>query len=147
MPDPTPKPASQRRRRNSAAAVRLPVDGPGVKAPKLPACKPALLASTKAWWATVWASPMAAVYLDADVPALVRLARLIDMDSRGLADGVTRSEIRQLEDRFGLSPLSRRRLQWEIDQATAPRPSSNVSRTKTSVGYGNLRVVLDDAAG
>lgn len=90
---------------------------------------------------------MAAVYLDADVPALVRLARLIDQDSRGLADGVTRSEIRQLEDRFGLSPLSRRRLQWEIDQAAAPRPQGNVSRTKTSAGYGNLRVVLDDAAG
>jgi hypothetical protein len=27
------------------------------------------------------------------------------------------AEMRQLEDRLGLSPLSRRRLQWEIEQA------------------------------
>jgi hypothetical protein len=32
----------------------------------------------EAWWGTVWGSPMAAVYVDADVPALRRLASLID---------------------------------------------------------------------
>jgi uncharacterized protein YerC len=60
---------------------------------------------------------MATVYTEADVPALIRLARFMDLDCRGLADSTTRSEIRQLEDRFGLSPLARRRLEWEIKQA------------------------------
>lgn len=75
--------------------------------------------ATRDWWRTVWASPMAAVYLDADVPALVRLAGLVDLVNRGTATTMTLSEIRQLEDRFGLSPLSRRRLQWEVSQAAA----------------------------
>jgi hypothetical protein len=89
---------------------------------------------------------MAAVWIDADVPALVRLARLVDLTTRqfqvvadgpvphlsvdDLPDGVKvtvtfdspvtaalLAEMRQLEDRLGLSPLSRRRLQWEIEQA------------------------------
>lgn len=68
---------------------------------------------------------MASAWLDADVPALVRLAMLTD---KLLCGEVTRDvlgEIRQLEDRFGLSPRARRALQWEIargdeDGASAP---------------------------
>jgi len=62
---------------------------------------------------------MAVAYVDADVPALARLATLIDRAARGDAGAKALAEVRQLEDRFGLSPLARRRLQWEIDQATA----------------------------
>jgi hypothetical protein len=62
---------------------------------------------------------MAAVWLEADVPALVRLAALVDLaDSGDMAPQVL-AEIRQLEDRFGLSPLARRRLQWELEQAAS----------------------------
>lgn len=119
--------------------------GGGVKAPPLPAARPAWLKSTREWWATVWASPMASVYLDADVPTLVRLARLLDADGRGMSDGPMRAEIRQLEDRFGLSPLARRRLQWEVDQAAqaarAPKAVTKATR------HDKLRVVLDDQTG
>ena len=59
---------------------------------------------------------MAAAWVDADVPGLVRLTRLVDLTARGDDRAQVLSEIRQLEDRFGLSPLARRRLQWEIDQ-------------------------------
>jgi len=62
---------------------------------------------------------MAALWLEADVPSLVRLAALVDLaDSGDMAPQVL-AEIRQLEDRFGLSPLARRRLQWELEQAAA----------------------------
>ena len=70
------------------------------------------------WWATLWESPVAHVFEPVDVPALVRAARLVDKEARGEATGVELSELRQLEDRFGLSPLARRRLQWEIERAT-----------------------------
>jgi hypothetical protein len=63
---------------------------------------------------------MAAVWLEADVPALVRLAQLVDQVGSGESSAVVLSEIRQLEDRFGLNPLARRRLQWELDQAGEP---------------------------
>lgn len=118
MPGPPPKPAGQRRRRNAApAVVKLPTGGRSGRAPALPR-SPDLLASTRQWWATVWASPMAVVWVEADVPALARLAGLVDVASRGEGTASVLAEIRQLEDRFGLSPLARRRLQWELEQAS-----------------------------
>jgi hypothetical protein len=85
--------------------------------------KPPPLASvsteTRVWWKTIWASPMAAVWLDADVPALARLARLLDLLAEGEPSALLLAEVRHLEDRFGLSPLARRRLQWEVAQAEA----------------------------
>jgi hypothetical protein len=62
---------------------------------------------------------MAAVWLAADVPGLVRLAELVDLGHReGATPIAAMSEIRALEDRYGLSPLARRRLQWEVEQAS-----------------------------
>ncbi len=93
--------------------------------PTLPGAE-SFLESTRAWWAKVWSSPMAAVYLDADVPTIARLAGLIDRAVREEAGSRLLGEIRALEDRFGLSPLARRRLQWEVEQAgAAPTASTN----------------------
>src|SRR6266550_8015252 len=112
MPGPPPKPASQRRRRNKAPAVIKLANRRPSKPPALPK---GFSPAARKWWATVWASPMAALWLEADVPALVRLAALVDLaDSGDMAPQVL-AEIRQLEDRFGLSPLARRRLQWELE--------------------------------
>lgn len=61
---------------------------------------------------------MAVAFIDADVSGLERGSRLagylanVPEDSRALAS------LLAIEDRFGLSPLARRRLQWELDQAT-----------------------------
>lgn len=65
---------------------------------------------------------MAAIWLPADVEALYRMAGLVETVNRGLAPAAVHSEIRQLEDRFGLSPLARRRLQWELDQVGGEKP-------------------------
>jgi hypothetical protein len=116
LPGPLPKPASQRRRRNRTVKPTTLGKGGG-KAPRLLNEKE-LLPETRAWWATVWGSPMAAVWLDADVPALTRLAGLVDRLHRGEGTSRVLGEIRALEDRFGLSPMARRRLQWEIEQAS-----------------------------
>ena len=75
--------------------------------------------ATVAWWETVWASPMASQFLSCDVPTLERLADLIDRTHRGESGSRLLAEIRALEDRFGLSPLARRRLQWEMPSAEA----------------------------
>ncbi len=118
MPGPAPKPPGQRRRRNKGPkAQSLPPPSSARKAPVLPGSSK-LLPATRQWWRTVWGSPMAGVYLDADVPTLVRLAGLVDRVGRGDQAYRLPSEIRALEDRFGLSPLARRRLQWEVEQAT-----------------------------
>lgn len=113
MPGPLPKHQSQRRRRNKAnpsAAVLL--DAGGRSAPPLP--EAVWSEEIISWWETIWSAPMASQYLDADVASLVRLARLKQsLLSDDVAFGVL-AEIRQLEDRFGLSPLARRRLEWQI---------------------------------
>lgn len=60
---------------------------------------------------------MAAVWLESDVPALIRLGHLIELTEKVKVSALIVGEIRQIEDRFGLSPKSRRMLQWEIAQA------------------------------
>src|SRR4051812_15935594 len=121
---PTPKPPGQRRRANTDAPQwrTLPASGRTGRAPALPGAS-SLPREARDWWATVWRSPMAAVYVAADVPALIRAARLVAKSAEGAANAAELAELRQLEDRFGLSPLARRRLQWEIEQAGAERPA------------------------
>jgi len=90
---------------------------------------------------------MSQVWLDADVPALIRLARLTDQVNRGEYAGVVLAEIRQLEDRFGLSPLARRRLAWELEQATGAKDgdadSSDTAAAKAEEEGRWLRAVSD----
>lgn len=90
---PPPKPAAQRRRRNRAPApVKLSAEKTTkTKTPTLPGAT-RYSKSTRAWWATVWRSPMAAVWLEADVPALVRLAGLNELLEQGEATAMVASE-------------------------------------------------------
>lgn len=117
MAGPPPKPKAQRARGNKTMGASLPKEGSGRAAPILPG-EDELSAYARNYWQIIWASPMAAVYLDADIPALTRLTELVHVWSL-LKENAVLMEIRQLEDRFGLSPLSRRRLEWEISQANA----------------------------
>jgi hypothetical protein len=93
---------------------------------------------------------MAVTFTEADIQPLTRLVVLVDDRARaessdGLIEIVDRyhdgtelqvvvgefkgdGEIRQLEDRYGISPLARRRLQWEIKQGEVvdmPRQGSS----------------------
>lgn len=113
---PPPKAPGARVRRNSdqAAWKTLPA-GSDFKRP--PAAPPKWSAATKKWWKLIWDSPMAAVWLESDVPALIRLGHLIELTEKVKVSALIVGEIRQIEDRFGLSPKSRRMLQWEIAQA------------------------------
>lgn len=140
MPGPPPKPAGMRQRRNVVVgAARLPAEGtalPAVPAPALPdrPClallheehseQCALCDGTNVrpwhqlvldWWRDVWASPMAHEFLKSDVHGLFILAELRDQfwttGEKELA-----GEIRLQEQRFGLSSLDRRRLQWEVER-------------------------------
>lgn len=84
-------------------------------------------ARTKAWWTELWGSPMAKEYLRVDNNGLLMLATLIDRFWKSPSTQLS-AEIRLQELRFGVSPMDRRRLQWEIVRATdaqqkrPPRP-------------------------
>jgi hypothetical protein len=117
MPGPAPKPSALRQRRNkTSTASTLPLS-PGVAAPPLP--ERAWHPRTIEWWTRAWASPMAREWLSADIPGLELVAELWDdlynADNPSVRVKIS-AELRLQEARFGLAPMDRRRLQWEIDR-------------------------------
>lgn len=74
-------------------------------------------------WEDVWASPMAAEFLKADHHGLYVLVALVDAYWRRMEAGQVSGanelakEIRLQRQAFGLSPIDRRRLQWEVERS------------------------------
>mgnify|MGYP000852737902 FL=1 len=116
MPGPAPKPAALRQRRNKASThAVLSTERPArQRAPRLPK-EHDWSPLTRAWWRDVWGSPMAAEFLQADIHGLYILAELVDRfwaePNKELA-----AEIRLQRQCFGLTPIDRRRLQWEVER-------------------------------
>lgn len=106
---------------------------------------------TTEWWADIWASPMAPEYDSSDVHGLYVLADLID--SYWYADtprarGALAAEIRLQRQCFGLTPIDRRRLQWEIertseaqDKGARRRAAQKPASVKPGDALGALRAV------
>ena len=114
MASPIPKPAAIRQRRNRVVTSATLQAEPAVKVP-LPARADPWHAMTVGWWDTIWASPMVAEWVAADVPDLIALAKLVDSFWFADADAPKiHAEIRLAQREFGLTPLARRSLQWEI---------------------------------
>lgn len=114
---PPPKPADQRRRRNATVAMtQLPAEGYKGPVPKFPLDKPSR--AELARWATLWASPQAAMWarmqIELVVARYVRNCLTIEAGMVSVAAAHLNAEVRQQEDRLGLSPLSMLRLRWEI---------------------------------
>jgi P27 family predicted phage terminase small subunit len=143
MPGPPPKHSDRRQRRNRRDLVIVPSD----PAPTPPAPSGLLAASTRAW-STLWGSPLASAFLPSDLPALSRLFELRDERVRAFRAarkarvvqgskgqpvlspmvGYVASldaEIRNLEDRFGLTP--RARLQLGVTFGEAHRSLADVN--------------------
>lgn len=137
-----PKPAQLRQRRNKAATkATLPsADAAAAfQVPELPEREvgpwhPLVLE----WWGVVWRSPMAAELLDADQRGgLVVLAGLYH-DFFSAASPTARkeaaTEIRLQEARFGLDPISRRRLQWEVARGEEAQQKRTITTPKERQG-------------
>ncbi len=83
---------------------------------------------TLAWWRAVWTSPVAdALYLPGDAYPLARLGNMLESIRKGEASAAVMGEARQLEDRFGLSPVARRRLGVFVDRRTAAEIDGSAS--------------------
>jgi hypothetical protein len=129
VPGPAPKHPSVRARTNrtsTAATLRLVHD---TAAPPLPTRL--WHEQTRAWWVDLWASPMAPEYDSSDRHGLFTLAVLVD-DFWSCQDAKLRKEIageiRQQRQGFGLTPIDRRRLQWEIEKADEAQDRGNRRR-------------------
>jgi len=130
---PLPKRNPARRNRTTTKATLALVHD--VTAPELPARTIPWHDQTVAWWADIWASPMAPEYDESDRHGLFALAALIDdfwtaespRDRAALA-----GEIRLQRQCFGLTPMDRRRLQWEIERTDEAQAKGSARRAKAT---------------
>ncbi len=136
MPGPLPKTRSARQRQNVAAGARTLRVVHDTPTPKLPTERK-WHKETRAWWRAVWASPMAPEYDASDQHGLFLLAVLVDefwlSPSTSLA-----SEIRLQRQCFGLTPIDRRRLQWETDRGEEAAAATKRRRAPAAVADDGL---------
>lgn len=139
-----PKRSPARRNKSATRATLSTVHD--VKTPDLPVRT--WHAQTLVWWADVWDSPMAPEYDDSDRHGLFALALLVD-DFWSAETAKERAplaaEIRLQRQCFGLTPIDRRRLQWEIERTDEAQERGRKRRTaaKPAVDdqYAALRAV------
>jgi hypothetical protein len=122
-----PKPAAIRQRKNRHTTAATLEAGPAVK-PDLP-YRDTAHPMTVLWWETIWASPMTSEWVDADVPDLLALGMLVDMFWHK-PDPKLHSEIRMAGREFGLTPMSRRSLQWEVKRVEQAKAAVASTRAR-----------------
>jgi hypothetical protein len=139
---PAPKPSHLRQRTNKKAGHAV-LEIPSRKSPVPTIPNP----DGRTWhkltleaWAHAWSSPMASQWIQTDIDAIGRLAILWDaFYCRPSAD--TMKEIRLQSALFGLSPLDRSRLQWEVSRGEEAERKRKPSAT-TPVASGDPRKLL-----
>lgn len=130
---PPKKPAARRQRRNTSDVGSVVAIAPQQAGRLAAAADPGWSAEVAESWSEFWSSPLAGVLKETDLPALRRLFRYRDLlgqaRDRFLAEPESvgsmgqlvlspwaqemhrlEAEVQKLEDRFGLTPLSRLRL-------------------------------------
>lgn len=160
MPGPLPKPDDARRRRNpESKSTRLRRrTGPVPVLPERVDGR-AWDDTIVAWWGDAWRSPMASRWHTAETHVLVRYCTLwqqwadacrpdrmitVALKRVDLPEGVAGAQITiriepdaallsamaAIEERFGLSSIARRRLNWELDDDETVDPPPRPARRK-----------------
>lgn len=138
MSAPGPAPNPHARRRNKRPDwVTLPAGGRSGPTPKWP-----LKGRTPAGWVDLWKLPQAVMWeRDNAVLQVATYLTVRNAAHSALAAGEPNaallSELRQMEDRLGLSPMALKRLQWQIDEGSA-KPSSEGTVVDASSRFANL---------
>ena len=124
---PLPKdPALRQRTNRTSTQATLSTAGKRRRMPPLPARTDGTEwdERTLAFWRDTWRSPMASEFLKADTHGLYILAELVEVFWRE-PTAARAAEIRLQRQCFGLTPIDRRRLQWEVERVesvTRKRP-------------------------
>jgi hypothetical protein len=109
--------------------------------PRLPGNGKGFHFMARRWWDDVWSSPQRYEYLRADLPALFRLVKLVD-EFWKTDDLAVAREIRLLEREFGLTPLARRRLEWQVVQTEEALNKHEINRGRRAKQVSDPRGVL-----
>ena len=135
MPGPAPSP-NARRRNAQPNLTRLPANGYTGAIPEWPLPRP--LKAEKEAWDSLWRLPQAVAWARMQVARTVaRYVRALIVAESRESTAFQLSEVRQLEDRLGLTPMSMLRLRWEI----APDELAEARETSDERARPNLRAV------
>lgn len=123
MAGPLPKNPKIRQRRNRAAtAKKLQEKKASLKIPELPKRRGIWRPEATVFWEEIWKSPMATEFIAVDIQGLYLLMDLVHeyykLSSKELGKKKElANEIRLQRQCFGLTPIDRVRLQWQIEKA------------------------------
>lgn len=140
---PAPKPAHLRQRTNRKSGSAT------LTAPEKPEIPTIPNPDNRVWhpltekaWRNAWQSPMASQWIETDADALGRIALLWDdFYRKPSADAL--KEIRLQSALFGLSPLDRSRLQWEVAKGSEAEERQNKrAKAKEPPVVGDPRKLL-----
>jgi hypothetical protein len=114
--------ARARRNKSSTAATLTTREAKDIEVPDLPRSPDGegdWHEMAAAMWADLWDSPMSAEYDDSDVHQMFILLRLVNQfwttnSTSGMKE--LAAEIRLTGQQFGVNPLARRRLEWQIQE-------------------------------
>lgn len=130
---PSPKPDAERRRTNSPAFAwtELPAPGRKGKPPPLPKWR-LWHAETLVWWRKLWATPQATVWKQDGSTLFVLAALYDDLISGKATPAQVSAEMRQHEDRHGMSPKAMLQLRWRIVDEAQPAPPPAPARRRST---------------
>jgi hypothetical protein len=132
-----PKRPEDRARRNAAAGwVRVlppePYTGPIPDFPLAPARAKVERVRDEGLWEFIWRSPQGHAWATMGPLVVLELARYVRLH-RSSSDKAA-AEIRQIGDRFGMSPLSMARLRWTVsDESGEPEAAPLASVSPISI--------------
>lgn len=152
---PLPKDPSTRQRTNKATSAKVFTvsDNEDIEIPVLPSLVEFWHPQAVDHWRDFWASPMRGEFLDVDRDAILAYFVLVNRywfmltseDSRPNDLLKLAAELRQVRMAFGLTPMDRRRLQWQVEQTKSAQRRSGavpVSPTTSQEAVSDPRLKL-----
>jgi hypothetical protein len=162
---PLPDPNKLRRNAPTVPTTSLPADGRATPTPEPPRSVDLGPAGAD-WWEWAWHTPQAAAWDDGTLYTVARRASLEDdlaacanVESLDLPDNAPEvrrliqhlaglatgrlnicREMREIDDRLGLTPKSLAQLRWKIDGAGPQKATGTAGRTRPRAS-GRLKVV------
>lgn len=154
---PLPKNARARTNRSASAATLSVIHD--VKPPELLPREIDWHSMTRRWWRELWKSPMAPEYRETDLQGLYQVALLVQdfwTAETSKERNEARLRIEKAEADFGLTPLARRRLEWQVEttedakakgKKRANAQSASVQSEDATGGGDDPRLALVEPAG
>jgi hypothetical protein len=148
VPSPIPKSPATRQRTNKPPVKPAElVARRKVKVPNLPRREDGSEWSklTRSFWHELQRSPMVAEYLPSDLHGLYICADLYEQYWR-TGDVKYAAELQRQRQCYGLTPIDRRRLQWEVQKVEKGERGNQPAAESRTRAQGDARAVLHAAA-